>query len=93
VPKKKTAGKTMKRSAKKAPLTVGSRNGSSTSGAPDAKLARIEQDLLAAVDEAIASLKKLRARVEELGSERAATEPMGLLPMPGPLAPSRPIND
>jgi hypothetical protein len=84
MPKKKISEKSKKRFAKKAPLAVGSRNGSSASGAPNAKLARIEQDLSAAIDEAIGTLKKLRDRVDELASERTAPEPQGLLAMAVP---------
>jgi hypothetical protein len=92
--KKKTAGRSPKRGApKKAPLAVGSRKGSSASGAPDAKLARIEQDLGAAIDEAIASLKKLRNRLDELSTERAAPEAQTLLAAAMPMGPSRLTTD
>lgn len=92
--KKKTAGKSPKRGAtKSAPFGVGSRKGSSASGAPDAKLARIEQDLGAAIDDAIASLKKLRDRLDDLSTERTAPEAQTLLASSMPMGPSRVITD
>jgi hypothetical protein len=93
VPRKNT-GRSSKRGApKRAPLAVGGRKGSSGSGAPDAKLARIEQDLAAALDEGIASLKKLRDRVAELSLERTAPEPQGLLAMSALRGPTTRTSD
>jgi len=91
--KKKTAAKPLVRGAsKKAPLTIGSRKGSSNAGAPDAQLAKLEQDLLAAIDDAIGAMKKLRDRVEELGAERASVEPQMLLAAT-PMSPTRLASD
>lgn len=86
----KTTRKPAKRGSKRkaAPLAVGSRRGSAGAGSPSEGLGRLEQDLVAAIDDAIATLQTLRGRVEELGAERAATQPQGLLATATPMLPT-----
>jgi hypothetical protein len=67
---KKTTKKPSRRPTKRAPLTIGGRKGTAAPDDP-AVLARIEEDLVAAIADAEGALKQLRERLEELRAERA----------------------